>query len=181
MDKRPTESSEKTVTRIASIASLFGLDAFGIVGFLWSLRAGPLEVVGTLTVAPAGFLLITCFSGALTVTIFWKSLRLLRPENRFGHLTDEARELAPLLAFSVGGNTPEEREHRMTTRSMELIFTLSHKLERLKIRHPSPHDLEQWYDWLPQLTSWAETKNLRAARNYEPRSGSITFARVSRG
>ena len=55
MDKRPTESSEKTVTRIASIASLFGLDAFGIVGFLWSLRAGPLDVVGTLTVGSGRF------------------------------------------------------------------------------------------------------------------------------
>ena len=97
---------------------------------------------------------------ANSVNLAWRSL----PMNRFHALTDEARHLSSMFKTrldKVNGEwtaiDPELRER---------ILTFKSRLEDLRVPVPSLDHFEpiEWYLWLPQLASWADTKNLYEAK-----------------
>ena len=108
------------------------------------------------------------FGGWVGVVLVASGIKLAwhrLPSNRFHDLAEEARNLSKMFETGldkVGGNwtavDPELRER---------ILTFKSRLNDLRVPTPSlEDDFEpvEWYFWLPQLASWADTKNLYEAR-----------------
>ena len=46
------------------------------------------------------------------------------------------------------------------------IRSIVHVLRKIKVEHPPLDDAKAWQKWLPRLIFWAETKNVKEARQY---------------
>ena len=157
---------QNPITRIATAASLLGVDVWTVIHFLRSLRSSaPVKVIGSVDLHPPFFLLLVCIAIPVSVGVsaglFWSQLRRVSPRNRFHDLAPDIRALNNAaddagadywLALSGQGRT------------IERLFTLGQRLNKLGIPTPRAGDHEAWMMWLPMLAAYAETRNLRAAR-----------------
>ena len=99
-------------------------------------------------------------SVAVCATLFWSQARLLLPRNRF-------HDLAPAMrALAAGFEVAEQLSGSEQGRGIEDALTLHHRLGRVGITAPPIADRDTWLKSLPVLAAWAETKNLRAAKEW---------------
>ena len=153
------------ITRIVTVASLFGIDVWSVWTFVQTLRSSvPMRVVGSIDLHPPFFLLLACVATPVTVAVaaalFWDQARRLLPRNRFHDLAPDIRELPANLAVM------EELLPSDHARILEQTLALRYRLERLGIEAPPFRDHDKWLTWRPLMAAWAETKNIRAARKW---------------
>ena len=102
---------------------------------------------------------------AVSMRFVWSMI----PASKFHAMVGEVRDLS--VCFSDQLHYSEELERHIAEPELRVrLFILKQKLDDLKIPTPSTNYfvVGEWYQWLPRLASWAETKNLYEARNYDP-------------
>ena len=142
------------------MAGFFGLDAWNVSTFIWSLRDPPLKVIGAVELHPPFFLLVACISIPVTVAIsgvlFWDYIRLWFPRNQFHDLVNELHEAGQ----SVSLHGPH-----MRLKEVRAVLTIARKLNRLGIDTlPLDESYLKWKTFLTYMTSLADTKDLKEAR-----------------
>ena len=97
------------------------------------------------------------------MVVFWEVILRWNPKNRFHDLAGDMRILTASVIFCLK-NTPKGDSPFIDADTIERISTISYKLRQLDIKHPPEKDLFAWHRLLPCLTSCAETKDLKGAK-----------------
>ena len=169
------DMQKSTWGKLALVAGLLGVDIWAVMAFIRGLARGePLKVVGSMELHPWFWLLVACISISMTVVLggamFWSRARERLPRHRFRRLHGEIREFRDSFVRCFDADTDSVK---LDSEARERLYTLKSKLRALRIETPAEGaGVTEWYRWLPAAASWADTKNVRAARAY--RSGDFS-------
>ena len=151
--------------RIGFVAAFFGIDIWSVTVYLQSLQKGSLTVIGDLKLHDSFFLLVACMvipvTIAISLSLFWENIRRCLPHNRFNALAPEIEKVAKLLEEQNPNLEPGPWTFDLG-RSVRILAT---RLKALGIKLPKT-DARTWHLWLQRMAHWAETKNLKTARNW---------------